>query len=110
MEFTLKKLAKYIDVFCEKGYFSLSETKQILEAGVENGFIPKVHVNQFTSIGGIQKAIEWDAISVDHLEVMEEEDYLAFKNSSCIATLLPSCSFFLGIPYSPAKEFIKKCT
>ena len=60
------------------------------------------------SIGGVKASIDNDCISVDHLEVMKDEDFLAFKDSNCIATLLPSCSFFLGIPYSPAKEFIEK--
>ena len=101
-------LADYIDVFCEKGYFDVDDTIKVLKAGQKYALDGKTHVNQFNSIGGVKASIENNCISVDHLEVMEEEDYLAFKNSSCIATLLPSCSFFLGIPYSPAKEFIKR--
>ena len=101
-------LADYIDVFCEKGYFDVDDTIKVLKAGQKYALDGKTHVNQFNSIGGIKASIENNCISVDHLEVMEEEDYLAFENSSCIATLLPSCSFFLGIPYSPAKEFIKR--
>jgi len=101
-------LADYIDVFCEKGYFNTQDTIKLLNAGKKHGLKGKTHVNQFNSIGGIKASIDNGALSVDHLEVMKEEDYLAFDNTECIATLLPSCSFFLGIPYSPAKEFIKR--
>ena len=69
-----EKLADYIDVFCETNYFSVDEMDKILLAGKKYGLKPKVHVNQFTSIGGIQKAIEHDAVSVDHLEVLSEDD------------------------------------
>lgn len=103
-----ENLADYIDVFCEKGYFNVEDTLKILQAGQKIGLKGKTHVNQFNSIGGVKASIENKCISVDHLEVMNEEDFQAFNNSSCIATLLPSCSFFLGIPYSPAKEFIKR--
>jgi imidazolonepropionase len=103
-----EKLADYIDVFCETNYFNVNELDRILEAGAKFNLKPKVHVNQFTSIGGIQKAIEHKAISVDHLEKMEEIDYESLKNSSTIATLLPSCSFFIDIAYAPAKKLIKK--
>ncbi|MBM77407.1 MAG: imidazolonepropionase [Crocinitomicaceae bacterium] len=101
-------LAEYIDIFCETNYFSVDDMHKILEAGRKHGLKPKVHVNQFTSIGGIQKAIEWDAISVDHLEVMNGKDFNALKNKSTIATLLPSCSFFINIPFGPAKKLIEK--
>lgn len=100
-------LADYIDIFCETNYFSVNDMHLILEAGKKHGLKPKVHVNQFTSIGGIQKAIEWDAISVDHLEVMKELDFESLKASSTIATLLPSCSFFIDIPFGPAKKLIE---
>jgi imidazolonepropionase len=103
-----EKLADYIDVFCETNYFNVDELDMILEAGVKYNLKPKVHVNQFTSIGGIQKAVEYNAVSVDHLEVMENDDYKCLKNSKTIATLLPSCSFFIGIPYAPAKKLIKE--
>ena len=103
-----ENLADYIDVFCEDGYFDVDDTIKILKAGKEFGLKGKTHVNQFNSIGGVKASIDNDCISVDHLEVMKDEDFLAFKDSNCIATLLPSCSFFLGIPYSPAKEFIEK--
>jgi len=101
-------LAEYIDVFCETNYFSIDELDRILDAGAKFNLKPKVHVNQFTSIGGIQKAIEHKAISVDHLEIMEENDYDTLRNSSTIATLLPSCSFFIDIAYAPAKKLMDK--
>lgn len=101
-----EQLADYIDVFCEKNYFSVEETEQILAAGLELGLKPKVHVNQFNSIGGIEACTKFKAVSVDHLEIVEEKDILALKKSNTIATLLPSCSFFINIPYAPAKKLI----
>ena len=101
-------LADYIDVFCETNYFNIDELDRILDAGAKFNLKPKVHVNQFTSIGGIQKAIEHKAISVDHLEIMEENDYDSLRNSSTIATLLPSCSFFIDIAYAPARKLMDK--
>ena len=103
-----EELADYIDVFCETNYFSVDDMQKVIEAGHKYGLKPKVHVNQFTSIGGIQKAIEWNAISVDHLEVMSENDFESLSNSDTIATLLPSCSFFIDIPYAPARKLITK--
>lgn len=99
-------LADYIDVFCEKGYFSVEDMEKILEAATAKGLIPKVHVNQFNAIGGIQSAIKHKALTVDHLEVMREEDITALQNSDTLPVALPLCSFFLGIPYSPGKELI----
>jgi imidazolonepropionase len=101
-------LADYIDVFCETNYFNVDELDRILDAGAKFNLKPKVHVNQFTSIGGIQKAIEHEAISVDHLEIMEENDYDSLRNTSTIATLLPSCSFFIDIAYAPARKLMDK--
>ena len=103
-----EELADYIDVFCETNYFSVDDMQKVIEAGHKYGLKPKVHVNQFTSIGGIQKAIEWNAVSVDHLEVMSENDFESLSNSDTIATLLPSCSFFIDIPYAPARKLITK--
>jgi imidazolonepropionase len=100
-------LADYIDVFCETNYYTPKETSRILEAGKELGLKPKIHVNQFTSIGGIQVGVENQAISVDHLEVMTEQDKKDLAASNVIPTVLPSCSFFLGIPYAPARELIE---
>lgn len=105
-EIAQNKLADFIDVFCEKGYFTVAETEQIMEAGINLGLKPKIHVNQFHSIGGIQAAIKYDAVSVDHLEVMTDEDIVALKNTETMPVALPSCSYFLGIPYTPAREMI----
>jgi len=99
-------LADYIDVFCETNYYTPEETNQILEAGIKAGLTPKIHVNQFTSIGGIQVGIKNKALSVDHLEVMTEQDIEDLSNSDVMPTVLPSCSFFLSIPYAPARRLI----
>ena len=101
------KLADYIDVFCETGYFSVEETEKIMEAGIQFGLKPKIHVNQFNSIGGIQAGIKFNALSVDHLEVMNPEDIEALKDTETMPVALPSCSYFLSIPYTPAREMIK---
>jgi imidazolonepropionase len=99
-------LADYIDIFCERNYYSVEEMHKILEAGAKYGLQPKVHVNQFSVMGGIQKAIEFNALSVDHLEEISDEDITALKNSTTMPTLLPSCSHFLGIPYGNARKMI----
>ena len=99
-------LADYIDVFCETNYYTPEETDRVLQAGIAIGLTPKIHVNQFTSIGGIQAGIKNNALSVDHLEVMEERDIQDLIQSDVMPTLLPSCSFFLGIPYAPARRLI----
>ena len=101
-----ENLAEYIDIFCETGYFSVEDTEQILAAGKQYGLTPKTHVNQFTSIGGIQKSIEYNALTVDHLELVSDEDLEALKNSETMPVALPSCSYFLSIPYTPARKLI----
>lgn len=106
-EIAKNKLADYIDVFCETGYFSVEETEKIMEAGIQFGLKPKIHVNQFNSIGGIQAGIKFKALSVDHLEIMNPEDIEALKNTETMPVALPSCSYFLSIPYTPAREIIK---
>lgn len=105
-EIAKNQLAEYIDVFCETGYFTVAETEQIMEAGIRFGLKPKIHVNQFNSIGGVQAAIKYNALSVDHLEVMKTEDIIALKNTETMPVALPSCSYFLSIPYTPAREMI----
>ena len=102
-----EELADYVDIFCEKGYFTIEDTKRLLEAAKKYGIQGKTHVNQFNSIGGVQASVELGALSVDHLEEMREEDYIALKDSDCMPTILPSCSFFLSIPYGPAKRMIE---
>lgn len=99
-------LADYIDVFCERNYFSVLEMEEILKAGITLGLKPKVHVNQFSVLGGVQKAIELGAISVDHLEEIDENDILALKQSNTIPTLLPGCSHFLSIPFGDARRMM----
>lgn len=105
-EIAKNKLADFIDVFCETGYFSVEETEQIIEVGLKFDLKPKIHVNQFNSIGGIQAGVKYDALSVDHLEIMKAEDIEALKNTDTMPVALPSCSYFLSIPYTPAREMI----
>ena len=95
-------LADYIDVFCERNYFSVQEMAEILEAGIAIGLKPKVHVNQFSAMGGVAKAVQLNALSVDHLEEISDEDIEALKGSNTMSTILPSCSHFLSIPFGDA--------
>ncbi len=101
-----EKLADYIDVFCERNYFSVEEMEQILKAGSALGLQPKVHVNQFSAMGGIAKAVELNALSVDHLEELADEDIAALKGSKTMPTILPSCSHFLSIPFGDARRLM----
>ena len=103
-----ENLADFIDIFCETGYFDLDDLKQIIEAGDKYGIKAKVHVNQFNSFGAVQLACTHGALSVDHLEVMKEGDYIALEQSNTLATALPLCSLFLDIPYTPGKDLIKR--
>lgn len=105
-QITAEKLADYIDVFCEKGFFSVEQTDQILKAGAKYNLKPKIHANQLSISGAVEIGIKNNAISVDHLEETNEETVFALKNSSTIATLLPSCSFYLGISFADAKSLI----
>ena len=102
-----ENLAEYVDIFCEEGYFSVADTRKLLSAAKEFNLTPKIHVNQFNSIGGIPAAVEHEALSVDHLEVMSSADIESLKNSRTMPVALPSCSFFLGIPYTPAREILQ---
>ena len=101
-----QKLADYIDVFCEKSYFTVKQTERILATGKKHGLIPKIHVNQFNSIGGVQVGVKSEALSVDHLEIMTPGDIESLKESNTMPVALPSCSFFLSIPYTPARMMI----
>ena len=105
-EVASKKLADYIDVFCEKGYFSVDDTEQILKAAAQYGLVPKIHVNQFNAFGGVKLGVQYKALSVDHLEILDQEDIEVLKHSDTIPVALPGCSFFLGIPYTPARKLI----
>lgn len=102
-----EELADFIDCFCERNYFSPTEMEELLTAGTKYNLIPKVHVNQFSVMGGVAAAIKHNALSVDHLEEMENADIEALKGSNCMPTLLPGCSFFLSIPYGKAREIIE---
>lgn len=102
-----ENLADFVDVFCESGYFTVEDTVKIMEAGAKYGLIPKIHVNQFTSIGGIQAGVNHQALSVDHLEEMTEADIEALKNTPTMPIALPTCSYYLGIPYTPARKMLK---
>lgn len=105
-EIAAENLADYIDAFLETGYFSVEETIQIMEAGKKHGLRAKIHVNQFTAINGIKACVDHDALSVDHLEIVTDSDIEVLKNSDTIAVALPSCSFFISIPYTPARKMI----
>ena len=101
-----EKLADYIDVFCENGFFSAEEMETICNAGIRYGLKPKLHINQLNSIGGIESAIKLKAVSADHLETMTEKDISLLGKSSVIGTLLPGAAFFLRMAYQPARQLI----
>jgi len=100
-------LADYIDVFCDKGFYTVDETDEILTAGMKFGLKPKIHANELDYSGGIQIGVKHKAISVDHLEYTGDEEIKALKHSATIATILPSTAFFLGLPYAPARKMIE---
>lgn len=99
-------LADFIDVFCEIGYFTSHQMNRILSAGKLHGLIPKVHVNQFNSIGGIESAIENQALSVDHLEIISDSEIRHLLKSNVMPVALPLCSLFLEIPFTPLRNMI----
>lgn len=101
-----ERLADFIDVFCELGFFSVAEMETICKAGIEAGLQPKLHVNQLNSLGGIQLGISLGALSVDHLEVMTDNDVSDLAASGTIGTLLPTAAFFLRMPYQPARQIV----
>ena len=101
-----EQLADYIDCFCERNYFTVAEMEELMEAGKKHGLTAKVHVNQFSIMGGVAAAVKHGARSVDHLEEMNDEDISALKGSDCMPTLLPGCSFFLSIPFGQARKII----
>ncbi|GHC62483.1 imidazolonepropionase [Ulvibacter litoralis] len=100
------KLADYVDIFCEEGYFSVADTHRLLSEAKQYNLIPKIHVNQFTALGGIAAGVEHNALSVDHLEVLTDDDIEALKGSNTMPVALPSCSYFLSIPYTPGRKII----
>lgn len=101
-----EKLADYIDVFCENGFFSVEETETICRAGMSYGLRPKIHANQLSMSGGVMVGARLNALSVDHLEVMGDAAIKTLAHSDTIGTLLPTSAFFLGVQYPPAREMI----
>jgi imidazolonepropionase len=101
-----EKLADFIDVFCEQNYFSFDETVEILEAGKKYGLIPKVHAEQLSHHGGVEAGVHCEAISVDHLEYVNDDDIKLLKNSFTMPTILPGAAYFLSLPNPPARKMI----
>jgi imidazolonepropionase len=101
-----EKLADYIDVFCETGFFSPEETETICRAGMQHGLKPKIHANQLNVSGGVQAGVRLNAVSVDHIETMDEEAIQQLAASNTIGTLLPTAAFFLRMPFQPARQLI----
>lgn len=99
-------LADYIDVFCDKGFFTTRETERILMAGIKYGLRPKIHANELDFSGGVQVGIKYNALSVDHLEYTGDDEIAALLDSETMPTLLPGASFFLGLIYAPARKMI----
>lgn len=101
-----EKLADYVDAFLETGYFSVEETSRIMEVGNKYGLKSKIHVNQFTAINGIEACVKNNALSVDHLEIVTDQDIEVLKNSQTMPVALPTCSYFISIPYTPARKML----
>jgi len=101
-----EQLADYIDVFCEEGFFSVSEAQMICEAGIKYGLKPKIHANQLHASGGVELGVQLGAVSVDHLETMNDAAIQALSASTTIGTMLPTAAFFLRMPYQPARALI----
>lgn len=101
-----EKLADFVDVFCDKGFFTVEETAKIIETGAKYGMKAKIHANELAVSGGVEVGVEHEALSVDHLESMGKEQIEALKGSDTIPTMLPGCAFFLGIGYPPARKMI----
>ena len=99
-------LADFIDVFCERGFFNVAETAHILEAGARYGLRGKIHANELDYSGGVQVGVQYNALSVDHLECVSDAEIHALLNSETMPTLLPSTAFFLGLNYAPARRMI----
>lgn len=101
-----ERLADYIDVFCDEGFFTVEQTRRILSRGLEYGLIPKIHANELAASGGVQVGVECGALSVDHLEHTGPAECDALMGSGTMATLLPGAAFFLGMEYAPARRMI----
>ncbi len=105
-EVATQNLARYIDIFCEQGYFTVEDTERLLKEAGKFGLIPKIHVNQFKAMGGVAAGVKHSALSVDHLEIMRPEDIAVLLASETMPVALPGCSLFLSIPYTPARALI----
>ncbi len=101
-----ENLADFIDVFCDRGFFTVEETERMLEAGKKYGIRPKIHANELDYSGGIQAGIKYNALSVDHLEFTDNEEIECLRNSETMPTLLPGAAFFLGMVYAPVRKMI----
>ena len=101
-----EELADYIDVFCDRGFFTLNDTERILMAGMKHGLTAKLHANELGYSGGIQTGVKYNALSVDHLECTGDEEIEALLGSETMATLLPGSAFFLGLPDPPVRKMI----
>ncbi len=101
-----ENLADYIDVFCEEGFFSAAETEIICNAGIKFGLKPKIHANQLNLSGGTQVGVKLGAISVDHLETMDDDAIQTLSGSNTMGTLLPTAAFFLRMPFQPARKLM----
>ena len=102
-----EELADFIDVFCDRGFFTVEQTDRILEAGAKYGLAPKIHANELDFSGGVQVGVRHNALSVDHLEFVGEEELAALKGSATMPTILPGASLFLGLSYAPARKMIE---
>jgi imidazolonepropionase len=102
-----EKLADYIDVFCEQGFFSQAETERIVTEGVKHGMKPRIHANQLYRSGGVQAGVNTGALSVDHLENIGDEEIACLRNSTVMPTALPGAAFFLGLPFPPARKMLE---
>ncbi len=101
-----EKLSDFIDVFCDKGFFTEEDTDKILNAGMKYGLKAKIHANELDYSGGVQVGVKYNALSVDHLEYLGEKEINALKNTETMPTILPGTAFFLNLPYSPARKMI----
>lgn len=101
-----EKLADYIDVFCDTGFFTVEDTERILKAGMKYGLRGKIHANELDYSGGIQAGVKYNALSVDHLEFTGDEEIKALLDSEAMPTILPGAAFFLGMRYAPARQMI----
>ena len=102
-----EELADYIDVFCDKGFFTVEDTDRMLNAGMKYGLRAKIHANELDYSGGVQVGVKYNAISVDHLECMGEEEIACLLESETMPTVLPGAAFFLNMPYSPVRKMIQ---